>query len=117
MSIEDYEASRISSRNGKRLPNYNENDMVLDLDGSEDDEADDPFEDKKDLRRQIKRENTEGERSRPFLSSSVLIPLLITCFSFLLSDEDNIEGVFGHERMADHGESLRSNERALLSDL
>lgn len=61
MSIEDYEASRISSRNGKMLPNYNEDAMDLDLEGDEEDDADDPFEDKKDLRREIRGETGNGE--------------------------------------------------------
>lgn len=43
----DIEASRVSSRNGKRLPNYNEDRLGMDLSDS-----DDPFEDKLTLQRQ-----------------------------------------------------------------
>lgn len=50
----DIEASRISSRNGKKLPNYNEDSFGLDLS-----DGDDPFEDAVDKHRGG--ESLEGE--------------------------------------------------------
>lgn len=70
MSQADLEASRVSSRNGKQLPNYNEDNFGLDL--SEDD---DPFEDKAE------------REARAWQESAGPI-----------EEEEAIEGVFGHER-------------------
>jgi chromodomain-helicase-DNA-binding protein 1 len=70
MSQADLEASRVSSRNGKQLPNYNEDSFGLDL--SEDD---DPFEDKAE------------REARAWQESAGPV-----------EEEEAIEGVFGHER-------------------
>lgn len=70
ISQADMEASRISSRNGKRLPNYNEDSFGVDL--SEDD---DPFEDKVDKEVRAWQESAGPQE-----------------------EEEAIEGVFGHER-------------------
>lgn len=84
------EASRISSRNGKRLPNYNEDDFGLDL--SEDD---DPFEDNVEREAKAWRESAGGQE-----------------------EEETIDGVFGHERdeqMLDQPEDIpTSNLRFII---
>ncbi|UZJ54627.1 hypothetical protein CBS101457_003947 [Exobasidium rhododendri] len=69
-SQDDIEASRISARNGKRLPNYNEDSFGLDL--SEDD---DPFEDKKEKETKAWKDATGS-----------------------LEEEEMIDGVFGCAR-------------------